>query len=124
MTPLQETDLMRQIILVVAFKDDAFHGVCAALLYRALQGDDFTAAALPGEITKGDIHVAGLAVKMLQKCGLIVAVGYAPSPNPNAKGRILRNWRLAPSKASTARTWLARHGYPATLAEQQSLALI
>ncbi len=123
MSPLQETDLMRAIILVVAFKESDFHAVCAALLYRALAGGDFTAACLPGEITKGDIHVSGLAIKMLQKCGLIVCVGYLPSPDPAAKGRILRSWRLAPSMESTARTWLARHDYPATISEQQSLAL-
>lgn len=123
MTPLQETDLMRAIILVVSFKDADFHAACAALLYRALAGGDFTAACLPAEITKGDIHVSGLAIKMLQKAGLIVAVGYLPSPDPAAKGRILRSWRLAPSKESTARTWLSRHGYPASFDEQKSLAI-
>jgi len=123
MTPLQENDLMRAVILVVAFKAEDFHAACAALIYRALAGGDFTAACLPAEITKGDIHVSGLAVKMLQKCGLIVCVGYLPSPDPAAKGRILRSWRLAPAKESTARTWLQRHGYPATISEQQSLAI-
>jgi len=124
MTPTEEIDLMRAVILVVNFRGDDFHGVCAALLYRALAGGDFTAACLPGDITKGDIHVSGLAVKMLQKCGLFVCVGLMPSPNKNAKGRLCRVWRMAPSMTSTARTWLARHAYPATLAEQQSLMAI
>lgn len=123
MTPTQELDLMRAIILVVNFKDDDFHGVCAALIYRALAGDDFTAACLPGDITKGDIHVSGLAVKMLQKCGLLVCVGVATSPNKNARGRICRVWRMAPGMTSTARTWLARHAYPASLEAQASLGL-
>jgi hypothetical protein len=116
-------DLMRAVVLVVNFRGKDFHGVCAALIYRALAGGDFTAAALPADITNGDIHVSGLAVKMLQKCELIVCVGYLPSPDPSAKGRILRSWRLAPGKESTARTWLARHSYPASIAEQASLEL-
>lgn len=114
---------MRAIILVVGFKEADFHAACAALIYRALAGGDFTAACLPHEITKGDIHVSGLAVKMLQKCELIAATGYLPSPDPAAKGRILRSWRIAAGKESTARVWLSRHGYPATISEQQSLAI-
>lgn len=117
-----ELSLMRSICLVVNFRGDDFHGVCAALLYRALAGGDFTAACLPHDITKGDIHVAGLAVKMLQKLDLIICVGFAPSTNKNAKGRINRVWRLAPSKESTAKTLLSRWGYPVEEA-QQSLAI-
>ena len=120
MTPEAELSLMRSIILMVGFRGDAFNGACAALLLIGLRGGDFTAASLPREITNGDIHISGLATKALIKMGLIEKVGYMPSPNKDAKGRIVNKLRIPSHKVSVARTWLSRHGFPCTEEAQLS----
>jgi hypothetical protein len=79
--------LLRSIVLMVGFKDDLFHGVCASLLLLGLQGGDFTAAEIPREITQGDIHVSGAATRLLLEMALLEKVGYVPSPNTDANGR-------------------------------------
>lgn len=120
------TDLMREIVLCASFRGELFHSTCAALLMLGLAGGDFCAASLPKEITQGDIHVSGLAVKALLKMGLIEKVGYIPSPNADAKGRPVLLLRIPSNKVYTAKTYLARQGYtlptsPNHLPEQLNL---
>jgi hypothetical protein len=94
----------------------------AGLLYLALRKETFTAAELPGELTEGSIHLAGLATGSLIAQGLIVCVGRVKSPNKSARGREVRELRLAPSKRSTVLTWFRANELPAQ--EEIQLSLI
>jgi len=118
-----DTDLMREIVLCASFRGELFHSTCAALLMVGLSGGDFTASCLPKDITRGDIHVSGLATKALIKMGLVEKIGYVPSPNADAKGRPVLQLRIPANKISTARTYLSRQGYtiPSPHPEQLSL---
>jgi len=122
-TPQAQLDVLRSIVLMAGFRGNEFNGTCAALLLIGLQGGDFNAAMLPGEITRGDIHIAGAATRMLLTMGLLEKRGYCSSPNKSAKGRPVCILRIPNDKVSTARTWLARHGYPSGQEAQTSLAL-
>lgn len=104
-----DLDVMRSIILVAGFRGTQFDSVCAALVMIGLRGGDFTAASLPRDLTQGDIHISGLAVKALLKMGLVEKVGYAPSPNPDAKGRPVCLLRIV--SIEKARTYLKSKGY-------------
>ncbi len=118
------TDLMREITLVACFRGDAFHSTVAGLLMIGLAGGEpFNAAMLPREVTGGDIHISGLAVKALLKMELVERVGYVPSPRPDAKGRPVLSLTIPPNKINTAKTYLARQGYFPPQEAQASLAL-
>lgn len=108
--------LLRAIILKVAFKPEPLRRAQAALLYVALEGDTFTADVLPGEIVVGDIYLSGCAVASLATMKLIERVGRVPSPSPTRKAAWVNQWRLGTGKRETAKTWLERNGFDATLA--------
>jgi hypothetical protein len=85
----------------------------AFLLMAALKEQEISGAILPAEILQGSKHISGAAVKSLTQAGLLEVVGFAPSPNANAHGRIVRTLRIPSGKHSTVRTWLTNHGYAA-----------
>lgn len=119
-----ELDVMRSIILVAGFRGSEFDSVCAFLLMWALRKDTITAAEIPRDLLKGDIHLSGLATKACIKMGLLEKCGYVPSPNPDAKGRPVCQLRIPIGKRPTVQTWLSRHGYasPSSIS-QLSLAV-
>lgn len=118
-----DTSLAREICLCAGFRGSEFQGVCAALLMVGLtSGGDFTAASIPRDLLRGDIHLSGLATKALLKMGLCEKVGYCPSPDKSAKGRPVCLLRIPANKRSTALTFLSRQGYSLP-APQRELAL-
>ena len=106
-----DTSFLRAIVMITAFKDAPMQNAQAALLLIGLEGGDFMASDLPGEVTNGSKHLAGAATGALVALGLIECVGRVKSPRPEAKGRKLDVWRIPSDKVSTAKCWLARHGY-------------
>jgi hypothetical protein len=120
--------LARAIILATSFRGAAMHRCQAALLMIGLNGLDFDAGMLPGEIaTKDDgtpdAQMAGMACASLASQGLLEAVGRVRSSNPLANGRKINLYRIPAAKVTTVRTWLQRHGYPAGQNEQTALAI-
>lgn len=121
-------EVMRNIILVASFRGDDLHRAQAALLLIGLQGVDFNAGELPGELcTKPDgtpdAHIAGMACASLAAQNLIVGIGRVRSSSPLANGRKVNLWRIPSDRVATARTWLARHGYSDKFPAQAELAL-
>lgn len=98
------------------------HRAQHALLLMGMQGGDFDAGMLPGEICGEDVHLAGMACASLCAQKLIVGVGRVRSSSPLANGRKVNLWRIAcPAKV---RTWFARHELESTLpATQTEMAL-
>lgn len=107
MTTTLDPQFLRAVVLMGDFKPGPMRLAKAALLAFALTGEDFTAAHLPAEITGGNKHLAGAASGALVSAGLLRVVDRVKSPNPNAKGRKLDVFRLAPGKAAAVRTWFA-----------------
>ena len=52
---------LRAIVLMTGFRDAPMKSAQAALLLIGLQGGDFLASDLPGEVTNGSKHIAGAA---------------------------------------------------------------
>ena len=105
MTTTLDPEFLRAVVLMGDFKPGDMRRVKSALLAFAVNGMDFTAADLPGEVTNGNIHIAGAASGALVSEGLIRVVDRKKSPDPAAKGRKLNVYRLACGKLETARTW-------------------
>ena len=97
------------------------HGAQAALLLIGLQGIDFDAGMLPGEICGDDVHLAGMACASLCAQKLIEGVGRVKSSSPLANGRKVNLWRI--TNAQKARTWLARNGFTDQVPAQTEMAL-
>ena len=114
-------DLLRAIIVTTGFRGDAMHGAQAALLLIGLQGIDFDAGMLPGEICGDDVHLAGMACASLCAQKLIEGVGRVKSSSPLANGRKVNLWRI--TNAQKARTWLARNGFTDQVPAQTEMAL-
>ena len=112
-------DFLRAIILTTGFRGEPMHAACAALLIIGLRGQTFSGADLPGELTNGSKTLAGCACGYLTAAGLVECVGRIKSPHPDAKGRKLNLLQIPANKYSTARTWLARHGYQDSIQPQQ-----
>jgi len=105
-----DPQFLRAIVLMSDFKAGDMRRVKSALLAFAVNGLDFTAADLPGEITNGNLHIAGAACGALVTLGFVSAVGRIKSTAPKAKGRKLNIYRLAPGKLATVRTWFGEQG--------------
>ena len=120
-----DVSLSREICLVAGFRGSIFQSVQAALLMVGLskRGASFTAAEIPRDLLRGDIHLSGLATKSLLRMGLIEKVGYCPSPDKSAKGRPVCELRIAPGKWETVKTFLRRQGYEDAEAGEQLLLL-
>lgn len=114
-------DFLRAIILKVAFKPEPLRRAQAALLYVALEGQDFTADVLPGEIVGDDTKLAGCATGALASMKLIRCVGRVRSPSPTRNGAKVNQWRIEESKRSTIKTWLLRNGFDVENAQPQEL---
>lgn len=108
-------DLLRAIILKVAFKPEPLRRAQACLLYVALTGETFSADCIPGEIRGEDTKLSGCAVASLATMGLIARVGRQASPAKSRNGAWVNTWQLAAGKRKAARTWLTRNGFDATL---------
>ncbi|MEK7781963.1 MAG: hypothetical protein AAB370_10735 [Verrucomicrobiota bacterium] len=117
-------DFARAIVLKVAFKPEPLRRAQAALLYVAMTGQSFTADCLPGEIVAGDTKLPGLAVGTLARIGLIQSLGFTRSPSLTRHGSWVQRWRLADGKDSTAKTWLKRNGFDATVPAERQLDLL
>lgn len=107
-------DFFRAVILKVAFKPEPLRRAQAALLYAALSGETFTADVLPGEICD-DNTTAGCAVGALATAKLLERVDRVKSPAKSRHGAWVNRWRLAEGKRETAKTWLTKNGFDATL---------
>ena len=118
-----DPSLLRSIILATNFRGGEMDRAQAALLLIGLQGLDFDAGMLPGEICGDDQHLAGMACASLCAQKLIEAVGRVKSSNPLANGRKVNLWRVPSNKVSTVRTWLRVRGFSETIEEQASLAI-
>lgn len=117
-------DLTKALLMLCCWRGEAVQQAQAFLLMSALQEDETTGAAIPGEILQGSKHVSGAAVRTLLEIGLLEATGYTPSPNKNAHGRIVRTLRIPEGKRSTVKTWLSARGYADSLpATQTEMAL-
>lgn len=123
MSTTLEPSFLLAVIRMNEFKRQPMVAVQAALLRMSLDGLDFTAADLPGEVTNGSKHIAGAATGALVAQGLLIVVDRIKSPDPKAKGRKLDVLRMAAGKRSTILTWLARQDLPVPVAGQQ-MALI
>ena len=108
-------DFARAIILKVAFKPEPLRRAQAALLYIALSGEAFTADVLPKEIVGDDPKLPGCAVGTLATMELIQSIAIVNSPSKSRHGGLVRRWRLAPDKRTTALTWLKRNGFDTTV---------
>lgn len=106
-------DLLRAITLKVAFKPEPLRRAQAAILYVGLEGCEFTADCLPGEIVAGDTTISGCAVGALATMRLIERTGRCKSPAKSRNGAWVNTWRVEPSKRSTVLTWLERNQFPA-----------
>ena len=119
-TTTLDPSFLRSVVAITMFKPERMRRCQAALLMFGLAGGEFTAAALPGEITEGNRHVAGAATGSLVATGLLTVTGRIKSPLPNAKGRKLDVLRL--TCIETAKTWLRANGFaiPETTTRQIS----
>jgi len=117
-------DFQRAVVLKTAFKPEPIRRAQAALLYVALAGQSFTADVLPGEIVGDDISLPGLAVGTLARIGLIQSLGFTRSPSKTRHGSWVQRWRLGDGKESTARTWLKRNGFDATVPHETQIELL
>lgn len=115
-------ELLRAIILKVAFKPEPLRRAQAALLYVALEGSCFTADVLPSEIVGDDTRLAGCATGALATLGLIDRVDRVKSPSKSRNGAWVNRWRLSDAKREAAMTWLSRQGF-SVQANQAEFAL-
>ncbi len=115
-----DPELMRSIILVTSFRGDDMHRAQAALLLIGLQGMDFDAGMLSGEVCGKDLHMAGMACASLRVQKLIVGVGRVKSSSPLANGRTVNLWRIPSDKVATVKTLLTRWGYLDAIPASQS----
>jgi hypothetical protein len=113
MTSTLHPDFLRAVVIVTGFKPEPMRRAQAALLYCALQGCDFTAAVLPGEITNGSRHIAGAATGSLVAIGLLTVVRREPSPDKSAKGRKLDVLRAG--SVERIRAWLRANRFADTV---------
>ena len=120
-TTTLDPSFLRAVVLMTSFKPEPMKRAQAALLIIALEGLDFTAADLPGEVAGDNVHLAGAATGALVAQGLLNVVGRVKSPRLNAKGRKLDVLRLA--KRETARTWLQANGFEVPAERQREMAL-
>jgi len=111
MSTTLDASFLRAVVLTTSFRGSAMKSAQAALLIIGLRKQDFCAADMPAEICDGNRHLAGCATGSLIAIGLLEVVGRKKSPDVRAKGRKLDVLRIPAEKVSTARTWLARHGY-------------
>lgn len=118
-TTTLDPQFLQAALLVTSFKGKRMLAVQGALLHLALSGRDFTAAEIPDVLVNGSKNLAGCASGALVAQGLLIVVARVPSPKPNAKGRKLDLFRLAPNKYETALTFLERNGLPRPSANQQ-----
>jgi len=119
------TDLgfMRAVLLKVAYHPEPLRRCQAAVIYRALEGGEFTAdEVLVGELVGDDIHISGLTVGSLASMGLITCVGRRTATSPTRKGCKTNVWACNGAKRSTALTWLARNRF--VLPEPRQLELV
>lgn len=116
-------DFLRAVVLMLGFKGTLMLRAQAAMLYLALEQNEFTASSLPKEVTGGSKHLAGAATGSLVATGLLTVVGRVKSPDPAAKGRKL-DVLTAPSREK-CRTWLRANGFSAEVAvkPQRELAI-
>ena len=121
MTTTLDPSFLRSVVVMTMFSPKRMTRCQAALLMLGLNGGEFTAAALPGELTEGNRHVAGAATGSLVATGLLTVTGRIKSPIENAKGRKLDVLRLA--SVETAKTWLHANGFtiPEIYSPQMSL---
>lgn len=108
-------DFLRAVILKVAFKPEPLRRAQAALIYVGLTGEQFTADVLPQEVIQGDTRLAGCATGSLATIGILERSGRCKSPAKSRNGAWVNVWRLPVSKYKTAKTWLARNGFDATI---------
>lgn len=113
---------LRATLLVVAFHPEPLRRCQAAVIYRALEGGEFTAdEVLVGELVGDDIHISGITVGSIAALGLIQCVGRRKATSPTRKACKTNVWCLAGAKRSTALTWLARNKFPAPAERQLEL---
>lgn len=123
MSTTLDPSFLRAVILSISFRGDDMDRACAALLLIGIRGQTFTGADLPAELTNGSKTLAGCACGSLVAQGLVECVGRVKSPHPDAKGRKVNLLQIPANRLSTARTWLARHGFPLAPIETQQLSL-
>lgn len=104
-----EPSFLRAVVVSTMFAPKRMLRCQAGLLMLGLTAGEFTAAALPGELTEGNKHVAGCATGALVATGLLTVTGRIKSPVKNAKGRKLDVLRL--SCRETAKTWLRANNF-------------
>jgi hypothetical protein len=112
----------RAIVLKVAFHPEPLRRCQAAILYRALQGTEFTAdEVLVGELIGDDTKISGISVGALVGLGLIQCVGRRKAASPSRNGCKTNVWVI--SKPSTALTWLSRNNFAPPSLHQPELPL-
>jgi hypothetical protein len=125
MSTTLDPNFLTATMLMESFKGGQMKRTQGALLTLALEADGpITAADLPGEITRGDLHLAGAATGALIALDLLVVVGRIKSPLASAKGRKLNQLNIPLERRATARTWLARQGFPPARTRAQQLTLL
>ncbi len=118
-----DPSFMRAVLLKVSYHPEPLRRCQAALLYRALEGGEFTAdEVLVGELVGEDTKVSGCAVGSLASIGLITCVGRRKAGSASRNGAKTNVWALNGLKRATAQTWLTRNGF--ALPEARQLTLI
>ena len=71
MTTTLDPSFLRSVVVMTMFSPKRMTRCQAALLMLGLNGGEFTAAAIPAEVTEGNRHVAGAATGSLVATGLL-----------------------------------------------------
>lgn len=108
-----DLSFLRAVVLKTSFHPEPLRRCQAAILYRALEGGEFTAdEVLAGEFTNGDTKLPGLTIGSLACLGLIICVGRRKASSESRNGAKTNVWAINGVKRSTALTWLARNQFP------------
>lgn len=118
MTP--ETQLPPEVLRASILKDEFHHArlvrVKAAMLTLALHHGTFDASLVDAALCvdedgSPDTHVAGVSIAALQAIDLIQATGErVRSSRPDANGRRVNRYRLAPGRLVAALAWFRQNG--------------
>ena len=108
-TTTLDPSFLRAVCVMTMFSPNRMRRCQAALLMLGLDGGEFNATNLPGELTEGNKHVAGAATGSLVATGLLTVTGRVKSPLVSAKGRKLDVLRL--TSVETAKTWLRANSF-------------
>lgn len=123
MTTTLEPSFLQAALLMMNFKGKRMTAIMGAMLALALDGRTITATDIPDVMVDGSKHLAGAACGALVSQELLVVVGRVKSTKPNAKGRKLDQFRLAPGRMNAAVAWFKAQDLPLPKAGQMEMAV-